>query len=431
MSLADVTIADLRLVGTDRTADVAAALTSAELVQSMEQAPTLTLGLVDTDRVLLLSGLFSSRLTVTLDGVVFELVRIAKSGPSALTLTCEDAAVADLRKRTAHRKVAPGTTSRSAFARQLVSEVPWIAFEGPPSPDVARVELARGKPDQVAGEAPQDTWAVLDEIATPIGWRRFARANTVVFTSDQALLDAGPVATLREHTGGVDGIDYEYDAGLPVATATVMARAGRWSLSPGSAVEVAGQGPADGRWLVSEVRRSLYVVATTITLAQPRPTLPEPEPDAEPEVPPGAPSDYVEQGPVAPVGAVSSAGLSWPTAGRLSSGFGAPRPGGRKHAGIDLAAPTGTAIVAAAAGTVSQAGSAGGYGIVVYVDHADGVQTRYAHMSRVTVRAGQKVEAGGRLGDVGSTGDSTGPHLHFEVRRNGSPVDPLTVLPKR
>jgi murein DD-endopeptidase MepM/ murein hydrolase activator NlpD len=431
VTLADVTIADLLLVGTDRTADVAAALTAADLVQSMEQAPTLTLNLVDVDRVLLSSGLFSSRLTVTLDGVIFELVRIAKSGPAGLTLTLEDAAVADLRKRMAHRKVAANTTTRSSFARQLVAEVPWIRFEGPANADVAKVELARGKPDLGSDEKPQDTWAALDDIASAIGWRRFARANTVVFTSDAALLAAGSVATLAEFQGGVDAIDYEYDAGLAVATATVSARAGRWSLAPGACVEVTGQGPADGRWLVSEVRRSLYAVATTVTLIQPQPTLPEPVPTAEPEVPPGSPSDYVEQGPVAPVGAVSSAGLSWPTAGRLSSGFGAARPGGRRHAGIDLAAATGTAVVAAAAGTVSTAGNVGGYGIVAYVDHADGVQTRYAHLSRVTVRAGQKVAAGARLGDVGSTGNSSGPHLHFEVRRNGSPVDPLTVLPKR
>lgn len=121
-------------------------------------------------------------------------------------------------------------------------------------------------------------------------------------------------------------------------------------------------------------------------------------------------------------------GLVMPVAGRVGSGYGNrvhPITGEhRLHAGVDIAAPEGTPIVAAADGVVTFAGRRGGYGLLVEVEHADGSTTRYAHQSRIAVSVGDRVTAGARLGDVGSTGMSTGPHLHFELRVDGSPVDP-------
>jgi murein DD-endopeptidase MepM/ murein hydrolase activator NlpD len=116
---------------------------------------------------------------------------------------------------------------------------------------------------------------------------------------------------------------------------------------------------------------------------------------------------------------------------RQSSGFGMrfhPILGySRMHQGTDFAAPAGAPILASAAGTVAQAGWGGGYGNVVVVDHGKGLKTRYAHMSRVGVRVGQKVGQGQVIGAVGSTGLSTGPHLHYEVWMNNSPVDPRSA----
>lgn len=124
----------------------------------------------------------------------------------------------------------------------------------------------------------------------------------------------------------------------------------------------------------------------------------------------------------------------WPVAGRVSSGFGYrihPIRGGRRlHTGLDVAAPTGTPIRAAAAGVVVAAGARGGYGLAVDIDHG-AVTTRYAHQSRLLVAAGQRVAAGQVIGLVGSTGLSTGPHLHFEVRTAAGPIDPLGWLPSR
>ena len=98
------------------------------------------------------------------------------------------------------------------------------------------------------------------------------------------------------------------------------------------------------------------------------------------------------------------------------------------HPGFDLAAPTGTRVAAAAAGEVVHAGPAGTYGNLVTIRHADGFETRYAHLSAVDVKVGQRVEVGTEIGAVGSTGHSTGPHLHFEIRKGGKALDPAPHL---
>ncbi len=136
----------------------------------------------------------------------------------------------------------------------------------------------------------------------------------------------------------------------------------------------------------------------------------------------------------APEGARPAADEAWilPVQGRRSSGFGArvdPIGGARGyHSGVDIAAREGTPVVAARAGTVERAGPAGTYGNLIVLRHADGSETRYAHLSAIAVRPGDTVAAGAPIGAVGSTGRSTGPHLHFEVRRNGRPMDPWAVL---
>lgn len=126
------------------------------------------------------------------------------------------------------------------------------------------------------------------------------------------------------------------------------------------------------------------------------------------------------------VGGASPSGYIWPVSGPVTSTFG-PRWGGM-HEGIDIAAPSGTPIRSAAAGTVIYAGWLGGYGNLVVVDHGGGVSTAYAHMSSIAAGTGAQVAQGQVIGYVGSTGHSTGPHLHFEVRINGQAVDPLRYL---
>lgn len=111
---------------------------------------------------------------------------------------------------------------------------------------------------------------------------------------------------------------------------------------------------------------------------------------------------------------------------------GAPScPGGHFHSGIDMAAPAGTAVHAAAAGRAAVAWNPNGYGLYVVLEHGSGVATLYGHLESTPLVSGDAVPAGAEIGSVGSTGLSTGPHLHFEVRRDGRPVDPMSQLPAR
>lgn len=130
--------------------------------------------------------------------------------------------------------------------------------------------------------------------------------------------------------------------------------------------------------------------------------------------------------------ATSDGGFVRPVPGAITSGFGPRRHPilgtTRLHTGVDMTASSGTKIKAADGGTVILAGYYGGYGNTVIIDHGGGVATLYAHQSKLGVGDGETVDAGEVIGYVGSTGLSTGPHLHFEVRVNGNPVDPADYL---
>jgi murein DD-endopeptidase MepM/ murein hydrolase activator NlpD len=122
----------------------------------------------------------------------------------------------------------------------------------------------------------------------------------------------------------------------------------------------------------------------------------------------------------------SSAGLIWPVQGPVTSPFG--WRWGRMHEGIDIGVPYGTPIHAAASGTIIYCGWESGYGNLTVIDHGNSLATAYGHQSSIAVSCGQQVTQGQVIGYVGSTGHSTGPHLHFEVRVNGAPVDPMGYL---
>ena len=129
---------------------------------------------------------------------------------------------------------------------------------------------------------------------------------------------------------------------------------------------------------------------------------------------------------------VGSGQLLWPTSGPLTSPFGYrvhPIFGDtRLHAGIDIGAPYGAPVYAADTGRVSYAGAMSGYGNVIVIDHGGGLATTYNHLSAFGTSVGASVTRGAHIGSVGCTGYCTGPHLHFEVRVNGTPVDPMSYL---
>ncbi len=124
--------------------------------------------------------------------------------------------------------------------------------------------------------------------------------------------------------------------------------------------------------------------------------------------------------------------MQWPVRGDVTSGFGErmnPMGSGSEfHPGLDIAADEGAPIAAASAGRVISAGPDAGYGNLIIVDHGNGVTTRYGHCAQIYARVGEMVAAGQSIGAVGSTGRSTGPHVHFEVRVGDEPVDPMQFL---
>ena len=114
--------------------------------------------------------------------------------------------------------------------------------------------------------------------------------------------------------------------------------------------------------------------------------------------------------------------FTMPCSGTLTSGFGTRN--GKMHNGIDIGAPYGTIIHCAASGTVTFAGWQQGYGNVIIINHGNNIETVYGHCRSISVKIPQKVSAGEKIGEVGSTGRSTGPHVHFEIRLNGTPKNP-------
>jgi murein DD-endopeptidase MepM/ murein hydrolase activator NlpD len=129
--------------------------------------------------------------------------------------------------------------------------------------------------------------------------------------------------------------------------------------------------------------------------------------------------------------AAKQEGLATPTRNfTLSARFGQSGPmwSSGRHTGLDFAGPVGTTIMAADDGKVVSAGPAGAYGNMIEIAHGDGTRTVYAHLSDIDVRKGQTVDRGQHIGDLGNTGNSSGPHLHFEVRDHGKPVDPEMSL---
>lgn len=157
--------------------------------------------------------------------------------------------------------------------------------------------------------------------------------------------------------------------------------------------------------LVARLRatQQAKLAAVAAVLTAPPPPLPPPPPPVE------DPHSFV-----------------WPGQGPITSSFG--RRWGRAHTGVDIDAPTGSAVVAAQAGTVTLAGWKNGYGNTVVVDHGHGISTLYAHLSRVGVAVGQHVDQRQYVGAVGATGNVTAAHLHYEVIVGGVPRDPMPWL---
>lgn len=446
----DADLRSLTLDGARLDSNILEVVTDAEVGRTIDGADTLSVTLRDPHRKLLKSGIFSKRVTAAIETHAFEIVQLKKTGDD-LGVEFEDLVAARLRSHTQPRKVEGGTMTRSGFVRSLVAEEPWIRYRTIPVPgEIAKSEMSRGdvvepgdppKAPTVEPQDPENTWDATGRLADEVGWRRFSRYPEFWYVSETFLFGGAPAYTIGERTPGVDSIDFDWDIGKPVAQMTITARAKRWTIPPGTVVEVVDIGPASGKWLVSEIRRSLFSTAATITLKQPRPTIPEPVPKDDAGTVPD--DGEIDIGGVTDMGGgdhkkIQSSGPGvgwwWPVIGPITSGFGVTRPG-HKHAGIDIGVPVGTPVKATREGVVTVAqGGLRGYGNAVYIRHLGGTFSRYGHVSefRTTrgafVRQGEVIAlSGGARGAPGS-GDSSGPHLHFEIRPNDIPANPLEYL---
>ena len=184
------------------------------------------------------------------------------------------------------------------------------------------------------------------------------------------------------------------------------------------------------RTLLTQSGQAVVLVGVAVLAMAMAPAIPEPDiqPSALPELPPVT-AVAEAAGPI-----TRTISFQEPVRGfAINSRFGMRRlggePGARMHKGVDIAAPQGTTVVSSGEGEIIRIGrQPEGYGNFIEMRHPNGMTTLYAHLSRIDVASGDRVLAGERIGLVGSTGYSTGPHLHFEVRRNGAQVNPSRVV---
>ena len=398
--LGDLELGHVRIDNARVDQRVADAVIDASLERSIVQASTFTITLLDDDRELLRSDLFGQRAQLRFNGLLFEQVQFSKSGDS-LPVTFESAGVADLRREKGPRLFRRGANTRKEAAKRLVDTAEWLDFKG--EDDVPLKEALLVKKNQ-------NYWAALQAWASQRNWRCFESEGVVYFGSDEWLASLTPRPfMIFERDEAIDNIDFELDSGKRAETATIDCYAKRWAARPGAPVFLPDMGPAaEGMWLVQSIVRSVFSPKATVTLARKQKDRPEPKPE--------------------PVSTGSGeGGWQWPVRGTVTGLFGDDR-GDHRHEGIDIAGPTGTPIRPTRPGRVALAGNLSGYGNVVYVDHGNGFSSRYAHLSAITCKRGDRLEFSSTLGRRGNSGTSTGPHLHFEILKGGVPQEPLPFL---
>jgi hypothetical protein len=256
-------------------------LTDGQIERTIDGASTLTLTVHDPKRALLQSGMFSYAVDVTLDRFVFRLVKVSKSGTD-LTLTFEDRDVNRLRQHNKPRKAQRGKVTRAEFALSLVREVknPAIKFVCPELHVAQTIAAHKKAPYQFRrGDASgkrEDSWTCMQRLASEVNWRCFANEGAVYFESEDQLMKAAPTFVLSETTAGVVQVDFDIDSGKVRSQVTVTCRASRWAAAPGAVVQLTDLGPADGKWLVHDLRRGVFSADATIVLQRATHKLAEP-----------------------------------------------------------------------------------------------------------------------------------------------------------
>jgi hypothetical protein len=398
---------------------------------SVDEVSELSFALSDPDLPgLLASGALEDRAEVRYLELRLELASVETgggTGEAVVEARCRSAGAQAMRRAVgAHieRDVSP-----TQFMERRAAEV-GLAFLGEPS--AARPQVTR---TEAEGEESESSWECGQRLARELGYLAFEAAGTYYFGRPSWLVgqgfrwkvrwpraeaadetDSDEVPVCRRSADSPDGASVSLRLPYPLAAA----------IRPGHVVQLLGMSKFDADYLVTSVGFDLDGVSSVdVEAASPVDPAPQPPPpehdESAPEADPAA-GDPTGSG-------ISGDGWEWPLSGKITSRFGDSRPGGRKHLGLDIGAASGTRVGAGRAGTVSFSGWASGYGNVVYLDHDGGEQSRYAHLSRISVSRGERVERGQVAGYVGATGNATGPHLHFEIRAGGVAKDPQVYLP--
>lgn len=416
MSFADVSLDRVRLNGKSLDVNARKAVLAADLERGIAGPSLLTFTFDDTQRELIRSRLFNQRTSVALDKMRFLFDGYQKQG-DLLDVMFISGGWADLRRKKGPMLAKAGTTTRTQFARRMVSEVKHLRFRGEETVKNLEV-LRRGKKER--------TTKALERLASERQWRVFEDEDVVYFGSDAWLMSLSRPFVISESDDGINFIDPSYEGGKRATSATIDCNFRRWAARPGAPVNINGLGDlaSKGRWMIERLNRSLLSDRGTVSALRKTPDLPEPKPEERrhDDSDSGSGSGS-SRGP----GRRSSSGWQWPIAGPITSGY---RTSSRPdHEGLDIDGETGNVIQAAKPGVVTSSYTSSSYGETVVIDHGGGWSSLYAHLSRRSVGAGQKVDYSSVIGLMGSTGNSTGSHLHFEIRRSGTPVNPASYLP--
>lgn len=243
------------------------------LTLTMDGANTLDVPIADAQRKVLRSPGIQERSWAEIGGTRFELVGLSKTG-SRFTLHFEDGIAAALRRRTKPLAAPAGSTTRREFAIRLAREA-HVPYDVDPQ---KRSNVTSPLERSASGQK-TNSWDVLGDMAEEIHWRRFSDGHKLLVGSDEWLMDRDPNPTrLREHTGGIQDIDFDLDVGKRASTASLTVDSRLWALRPGSVCLMGDDmGPAQGRWLVFEFSRPLTSERASVRLVRERHVLKEPK----------------------------------------------------------------------------------------------------------------------------------------------------------
>jgi hypothetical protein len=324
---------------------------------------------------------------------------------------------------------------------------------------VDEFQFMRGRPKTLPGGKKgwdkENTWDCIQRLAEEVNWRCFEVSGKIYFTTEQHLFKSAARARISEGSPGVDWIDFDYDIGKHNATVTVTARLDTWAAPPGTIIEVFDSGPANGRWIVSEIRRSFFDPTATITCKKPRARLPEPKKedlsglwDNKFDIGQGGANEIVSTPGRTPRQHETDKELIYPFAAHVknTSHGGLHDTDGKEEWGvtaIDFMAPAGTYLLAVEDMKVTRhsghdpaqgppEGPHGPFGWSIYATGlTSGTQYYMTHLGTRFIKPGQEIAVGGAIATIGNYSKYGGvSHVHLAIVSGPVTISEIARAPK-